>query len=238
MNKDSYRIAGDFPLIVVSRYPDSQERFIAEFIKNAELPGWLVFRIRPIKDEIAIDQIRLIKKEVAVSMKKSRLFILYSFDRASIEAQNSFLKTLEETKNSYFILLVENGHRLLPTIQSRCQTIILDRDLNKNQPKLDVSGLIQQIRKKPGYSFFSNKLISGISKDEVIKIIDQIIEYFSDNLLTDGLTSARILKECLSVRQLLITNNLNPQLTIDNLLIFIGKTYSMKHVACSMKHVT
>lgn len=54
----------------------------------------------------------------------AKVFILNSFEKTTIIAQNKFLKTLEEpTKNCYFILTVANKNSVLNTILSRCYLI-------------------------------------------------------------------------------------------------------------------
>lgn len=51
-----------------------------------------------------------------------RVFLIQDADRMRIEAQNHFLKTLEEPPSAtMFVLLSEFPRRLLPTIRSRCQ---------------------------------------------------------------------------------------------------------------------
>ncbi|MCF7889183.1 MAG: hypothetical protein K9L78_03590 [Victivallales bacterium] len=56
----------------------------------------------------------------------SKAGIIYDADCLMPQAQNAFLKTLEEpTKKTFFILATENPELLLPTIRSRCQTISL-----------------------------------------------------------------------------------------------------------------
>lgn len=53
-----------------------------------------------------------------------KIGIIFEADRLVTEAQNAFLKTLEEPpKNSNFILATGNRKILLPTILSRCQLI-------------------------------------------------------------------------------------------------------------------
>lgn len=53
-----------------------------------------------------------------------KIGIIFEADRLVTEAQNAFLKTLEEPpKNSNFILVTGNRKMLLPTILSRCQLI-------------------------------------------------------------------------------------------------------------------
>jgi DNA polymerase-3 subunit delta' len=84
------------------------------------------FYLEPIKNQISIDQIReLIWK---ISLKpfrgKYKVAVIDLANRMNLEAQNCFLKTLEEPKgNSVIILISENENLLLPTIVSRCQKI-------------------------------------------------------------------------------------------------------------------
>ncbi|HPO16890.1 MAG TPA: DNA polymerase III subunit delta' [Candidatus Hydrogenedentes bacterium] len=53
-----------------------------------------------------------------------RVFLILDADRMGIEAQNHFLKTLEEPpSNTVFILITEYPRQLLPTIRSRCQQV-------------------------------------------------------------------------------------------------------------------
>jgi len=53
-----------------------------------------------------------------------RMFLIQDADRIRVEAQNHFLKTLEEPPSAtMFVLLTEFPRRLLPTIRSRCQQV-------------------------------------------------------------------------------------------------------------------
>jgi DNA polymerase-3 subunit delta' len=55
---------------------------------------------------------------------KWRIFIIEEAERMREDAQNHFLKTLEEPpSNTVFVLLTEYPRRLLPTIRSRCQQV-------------------------------------------------------------------------------------------------------------------
>lgn len=55
-----------------------------------------------------------------------KIYILNNFDEANIASQNKFLKTLEEPpKNVIFLLNAKNLSKVLDTIKSRCETIIL-----------------------------------------------------------------------------------------------------------------
>ena len=75
--------------------------------------------------EFGIDYVRQIIQFVYQSphyLKKK--FFLIEHDRLTINAQNALLKVLEERYGDcIFILLSSNSSKILPTIQSRCQTI-------------------------------------------------------------------------------------------------------------------
>jgi len=76
--------------------------------------------------EIQIDQIRELSWRLSLKPIKAKILATV-IDKAHLmtkEAQNCFLKTLEEPKaNSVLILITEHPYLLLPTILSRCETI-------------------------------------------------------------------------------------------------------------------
>lgn len=80
--------------------------------------------VKPTGATIKIKQIRDIISEVARKPFESgyKTVILEGADKMTHDAQDAFLKTLEEPPlNTVFVLLAENQNRILPTILSRCQ---------------------------------------------------------------------------------------------------------------------
>lgn len=72
-----------------------------------------------------IDTIRELRKQVQYAPMKSkvRVWIIDECHKLSNDAQNAFLKTLEDTpKHVYFILCTTDPQKLIPTIKGRCQT--------------------------------------------------------------------------------------------------------------------
>jgi hypothetical protein len=65
------------------------------------------------------------------------LFAIDNFEQASVEAQNAFLKRLEEPqKNVSYVLLARKDGGILPTIISRCKTIrVTNRQVISEQSK-------------------------------------------------------------------------------------------------------
>jgi len=64
------------------------------------------------------------KAQLSASYGGSKVFIISSAEKMTVEAQNALLKTLEEpAEKTIFILTVTSEKLLLPTILSRCQKI-------------------------------------------------------------------------------------------------------------------
>ncbi len=81
----------------------------------------------PGKTEIVIGQVReIIEKACLMPMQgRNSVFIVDDAHTMNLNATNAFLKTLEEPPaTSRFILIAPNRDSVLPTISSRCQTLI------------------------------------------------------------------------------------------------------------------
>lgn len=203
------------PIILVASNLRKINRFIDDLAGEKKISANNIFKISPKTKEFSIDQIREIKKEIIYSLTEERLLVLYDFQSSSLEAQNAFLKTLEEAPEKIqFILVVNNQYSLIPTIISRSKTVILDKAL---LPAVDEK---------------TAKLIDGLIKDQSLKIfslekdglIDQLTVYFKGRLADDP-KAAGILKEIIKVNALIKSNNLDPRLATDHLFIFIRQTY-------------
>ncbi len=77
---------------------------------------------------LAIDQIRELQREASLSPMEGRVkaFIVRELDRATPQAANALLKTLEEPPPHVMLLLTATQREaLLPTVVSRCQVLTL-----------------------------------------------------------------------------------------------------------------
>ena len=76
------------------------------------------------KKGIVIEQVRGLYRETRSRQDRDRVFVLEDVDTMTTDAQNAFLKLLEEPNAStHFILLADAPHHLLATIRSRVQEI-------------------------------------------------------------------------------------------------------------------
>jgi DNA polymerase-3 subunit delta' len=78
--------------------------------------------------QIGVDQIRdAIKKLVSSAhMSGAKVLIIYHAHTMTESSANALLKTLEEpTSNTFLLLTTDKPERLLPTIKSRCEKLVL-----------------------------------------------------------------------------------------------------------------
>ena len=73
---------------------------------------------------IKIDAIRRLREEAHIYSceGKQKIYIIYKADTMNVQAQNAFIKILEEPpKNVIFVLICKSVMSLLATVRSRCQ---------------------------------------------------------------------------------------------------------------------
>lgn len=201
------------PLLIVSK----DSKLIKDYVKKLKT-GSLFFEIIPSVKEYSIDDIKSLIKETKIFNPKIRIYYLQNFHLSSIPAQNSFLKLLEEPpSNVQFVLTTDNKNSLLPTIISRVKIIKLQEKI-----KSVVEQFIAQ-----DYTASKMSLVTAKDKESAKKTLLQLIIFFQEKLESDK-KAPLIIKEILNLNRLLENNNLNPQLTVDQALIFIWKMYRMK----------
>ncbi|SCN23195.1 DNA polymerase III subunit delta' [Clostridium sp. N3C] len=108
----------------------------------------LEYRILKGKKLIGVDEIRNVIEEVNKRPYEGdkKVIIVHNTDKLTTQAQNAFLKTIEEPpKGVYIFLLVENNEAILDTIKSRCQihklnsltSLEMEEFINKVYPGLE-----------------------------------------------------------------------------------------------------
>jgi DNA polymerase-3 subunit delta' len=97
-------------------------------IEAMQHPDLFVVRKPEDRTRILIDQIRELQRSLILSPYESnhRIALCLNFEEATEDAQNSFLKTLEEAPGKSILLVTaESPESLLPTIVSRCEVLRL-----------------------------------------------------------------------------------------------------------------
>lgn len=130
------------------------------------------------QESIGIDLVRdeVVRFVSSQKVSSSRIVIL-SFDRATTEAQNALLKSIEEPQEgTYFLILVPSTESLLPTILSRAQMI--SGDASAGVTRLDVNEFLKSnlaARFALVESVVKNKKDEeNLSKSEVVAFLDHL----------------------------------------------------------------
>lgn len=85
-----------------------------------------------------IEDVRNLRRLTSLSFSQKTAILIENIDAASIEAQNAFLKSLEEPqKNILYIISSDNIQAVIPTIVSRCEIVRAYKDKNTNKESED-----------------------------------------------------------------------------------------------------
>ena len=128
-----------------------------------EYPGEKIIKVGHVRQDIE----RLI--HLAPYENPYKVFIIDDAQRMNFNAQNAFLKTLEEPPpNSVIILITTLADLLMPTIRSRCQSVVF-------QP-LEVEQ-VREFLKKGGPGDNDPELVSRISGGSISKALNADEDY-------------------------------------------------------------
>jgi prefoldin subunit 5 len=153
---------------------------------------------------------RELVRQTNMAFAKKTAYVLDNFDAASTEAQNAFLKRLEEPADDLlFFLIAKNESRVLPTIASRCEIVRMTR----NKVKIDESdNALSFINSKTPDRFAE---ISKITKrEDAVVFLEKLINSLHKNL-PNGAKNLELADETLAR----INQNANPTLQLTRLAI-------------------
>lgn len=126
------------------------------------------------KGSITVDSIRRLYSQARTKQAGERIIVVDYAERMSHQAQNAFLKLLEEpAEGTSFILASHEPSRLLPTIRSRVQHVELRRITDEQSNALLDSLAIQDATKRSQLLFMASGLPA-----ELIRL-HQNDEYFA-----------------------------------------------------------
>ena len=160
-------------ILSVSDYEWGEQ--IARYI--AEVANFDYEVVYPLKDDkinldlgkIYVKQARELVQKTRTALKKNKVYIIYKASTMNEQAQNAFLKSLEEPNSStFYILLVNNVHSLLPTVLSRSQILKITPLNNDASLKLIPDNIPANIKQQilfvaNGNPLLINKLVNDSS---------------------------------------------------------------------------
>lgn len=131
------------------------------------------FYVEPPEDgrRILVDQVRELIDQLILtpSVSRYRVGVLTLAESMTEQAANSLLKTLEEPPNDVWLILVSNSpQNLLPTIRSRCQSVVIGPPpastamawLQEHHPQSDSQDLELALRMSAGAPLLALKKLA------------------------------------------------------------------------------
>ena len=181
----AYLVTGNNENLIEERL---QELISSEKSKKLDFP---LQKIADLKD---------LRQFVSLTLSEKTAIVIDSIDTASIDAQNAFLKSLEEPQeNLIYILTARSEDSVLPTIVSRCHVIKLkdvkvdstDEEKQKIEKFLKMSvgeklSVTSKIVKREDAKVFLEEFISvghtlirekpeiALQLDEALRVLDSI----------------------------------------------------------------
>ena len=211
-------------LLVISTDFHAFEQFLADYLKKKQLNQSSVYQFG-LEQPLSVEEFRQILKLEKRHFDQPTLFILHRFHQASIIIQNTFLKTLEEHQSNLdFMLVASNQGMILPTIKSRCHLITLRQISQQSQtPEYQqLEQVIKQLQQQPNL-LLSSLIKLGLKdkKEKALTWLDLFLQYGYFQLSNSPHSAwlGHSLKLALINRQLIETNNLEPELALDQVFL-------------------
>lgn len=216
------------PRLLIGSDATQYENVVNDFILQHPSVRNSVYKMWPEEGRsITIEQVRLLKKELLIASHE-RLVVIYDFQTAKTEAQNAFLKTLEDqTENTQFIICSNHIGLILPTILSRCKIEILAGS-SANDLDEDLIRILDALLTNDNYSFLNEAKLQVSTIEDAKNLFKNILVVLHKKVVEGDTRSALLAQEALTLSSLLATNNLNPQLTIDTWCMFARKSTQKK----------
>jgi replication-associated recombination protein RarA len=129
--------------------------------------------VQPTKDDkidlekgiISVDSIRKLYDQTKTITKTPRIVVIDSAEKMAANAQNAFLKLLEEPpKLTHFLLLTHTPESLLPTIHSRAQQLFVQAITKDDSEKLLDHLKVHDATKRAQLLFIASGLPAEIAR--------------------------------------------------------------------------
>lgn len=169
---------------------------------------------------IGIAAIRNFIRELQLAPRTSpaKVGVIADIHRLTVEAQNALLKTIEEPPPKTYILAeTELPDAILPTIQSRCETVLLG-EAGERTPILPENFLTTLLDASPGKRM---QLVEPYiaTRDDAKLFVTAIILAAQKAILTHPTHALTVLIRNLLAAQTQLFVNVNPKLVLDNVFL-------------------
>lgn len=213
-------------VIILSKDKGKIQKELDKIILGNKIYKFDVEKIQTEKT-VGIETIRNLQKKIFLKPFKGdkKIVILESFLGITIEAQNAFLKILEEPPLSTTIVISSNSlDFFLPTILSRCTVINLDKSEKlKDETYEENLQVLKELKK--GSTSYALKISqdNGKGREEALFLLEGLI-ITADQLLKNNDDFSlgeikNILKSIQKTHTIIKTTNVAPRFALENLFL-------------------
>jgi len=210
--------------LLVGNNHAEQIREIEKKLSAWKISQWDTIRL-PEEGTVGIEMIRDFERELALTPRNSpaKAGVLTDMDRATPEAQNALLKTLEEPPpHTYIIGTTRIPEALLPTIRSRMSVV----RLTQVAQTFDTSILVKLLRESPGKRITSLEQFVA-TRDDAKKFVTSLLGAAREELLKHPTRELSALIRNLLTAESQLSVNVNQKLVVDNAVLHISDTGSV-----------
>ncbi|MBI4066467.1 hypothetical protein HY411_02010 [Candidatus Gottesmanbacteria bacterium] len=211
--------------IITGGSRDERSDHINKLLNERSVSPHDIITIVPEPMSIGVDSVRSVEVRLSIHPVASNCHAVIVRDAhaMTLDAQNAFLKTLEEPPGDALIILeTSQPDALLPTILSRCQLVNLGNTSYK-QKKEEILQCIDTLKylmdASPGKRL---KKIDELAKtrEDTAAFVDSAITALRKELITSH-AHARLLRALLTARSHIL-RNITPKLALDSVFLYNG----------------
>ena len=212
--------------IIISKDPILRKEFIESFCKEKGIGKFDQKLFEPIDASFGVALVRDIRAAAFLkpTQSKEKLLILEDAQKLTTEAQNALLKILEEPPaHTYVILSATTDAYFLPTVLSRCKTIILEEKTNTSSDDdiFQYTSILEKLTSgSVGEKLALAETVAG-NKDEISHWLTQMILFLREKMHADleNKVYPKLLKNMQEAHQLFQTTNVSPRIIIEHLVL-------------------
>lgn len=180
-------------------------------------------------ESIGIDTIHDISRIIAYKPYIESRILIFIFDaqNLTVEAQNAFLKTLEEPSDYCLISLFTTSlESLLPTVISRCRIYKLDRK-NEAGELSDIATTILNMDLIERFDYSAKLMSSDKNRLKSLELVDDLEKYFHMQLVNSknnpDLSKAADNLKVIKNARIQLMKNANTRIVVENMLLKIKR---------------
>ncbi|MEK7551494.1 MAG: hypothetical protein AAB532_02750 [Patescibacteria group bacterium] len=210
--------------IIISKDIQKAKERIEIMAKERKISKFDIFSLQTEKT-VGIADIRGLSKQIFLKpiQGEQKIVVLEAFFGISIDAQNAFLKVLEEPPFSTTIIIVASSNFFLPTILSRCVLIELDKEISiDKKEEEEILKIISSLEEMEVGERL--KTAQNLSKDkqQALIFLEKLIIITRNEMVKKGDTSlSQKLKVLQKYYKELKQSNVNLRLSLENLFLEI-----------------